>query len=315
MKRCSQKNELFFCLVAFGNIGATKIRQKNCRKSFATAKESDRILDVVLANRATEKEWRRKVYFMISFIIYAKNEKVREVSTKVIKKFLYTTDDYYKIYELETYNLDIQDKLEHIQGVRIYILDLDNSSYDACEIARKIRCNGDFVSPIILLTKKDKSLVIENLSNILYSDLLKIDERLIFSLMRSLKSAYNIITRYAVYSFLTYDEIYRIPYNDIYMICKNFKEDSVTIYTKDDTYLNYITIKGVEDVLCNDPRFLKIHRSCIVNIHKVVSYDRKSGTLVFNNGLKTNRIAKSRKAILYSKLKECCIIDADEKVK
>ena len=66
---------------------------------------------------------------------------------------------------------------------------------------------------IILLTKRDKSEVVEELNNVLYLDLLQIDERLIFTLAGALRDAYDIVSRYSVYSFSIFDEIYRLPYN------------------------------------------------------------------------------------------------------
>ena len=240
---------------------------------------------------------------MISFITYDKNGELRELYSKVVKKFFYTSIDRYKIYEYDRINQETLNEIEHIEGVRIYILNLDTPGYDASKFARKIRSDGDLISPIILLTKRDKSEVVEELNNVLYLDLLQIDERLIFTLAGALRDAYDIVSRYSVYSFSIFDEIYRLPYNDIYMIKKNFKDDSVTIYTKDDTYTDYITIRGIESELASDLRFLKIHRSVIINLYKVIGYDKKSNTLSFCNGMTTNMISRHGKSILTTRLK------------
>ena len=86
------------------------------------------------------------------------------------------------------------------------------------------------------------------------------------------------------------------------MIIKNAGNDSVTIYSYDDSYQQYKTIKGVEDYLRKDPRFLKVHRSCILNLYNIVSYDRKNNTVLLKNGMKTCLISRNMRTILAKKL-------------
>lgn len=240
---------------------------------------------------------------MVSFIFYGSNNNLKNECVKTIKRFLYTTADCYKIYEFETFNSKIEKELEHIEGVRIYILDLDNPTYDTCTFARKIREKRDIESQIILITERDKSNVLDDLNNILYLDLLTYDDNLEKALMKSINDAYEIVTRHSVYSFSSFDEVYRLPYNDVYIINKNKKSDSVTIYTKDDSYIHNVSLNFVDESLNVDPRFLKVHRSSIINIHKVSFYDVKSNTIYFDNGMQTSLISRDRKSVLIDTLK------------
>ena len=251
-----------------------------------------------------KKELEGRIFVMVSFVIYEKKKENRDLYIKIIRKFLYTSPDYYKIYEYDKYNLEVLEEIRHIEGARIYILNVDTPGPSVCDIARKLRSEGDFVSPIILLTESDRKLGLEKLRNVLYLDFISINEKFIFSLMNSLRDAYRMMTRYSVYTFSAFDEIYRIPYDDIYLIKKNLNDDSVTIYTKDDSYLNYITIKAVEESLVKDARFFKIHRSCIINIFNISSYDKKSNTIIFKNGMQTNLVSKYKKAELVKRLKD-----------
>lgn len=241
---------------------------------------------------------------MISFVIYERNKDKKDLYIKIIKKFLFDREDHYEIYDYDKYSSEVEEEINHIEGARIYLLNLDSPKDDACVMARRIRQSGDIISPIILLTAHEKSSFIDRLANTLYLDILTTDENIIGSLMSSLKEAHRIVTKYAVYSFSVYDEIFRIPFDDIYYIRKNLNDDSVTIYTKDDTYLNYITIKRIEEILARDPRFFKIHRSCILNIYNVSSYDRKNNVVIFNNGLHINLVSKYKKAALVHRLQE-----------
>lgn len=239
---------------------------------------------------------------MVSFIIYDSSDEMRTIYSKLIKRFLYTSSDYYKIYEYGKYTQTVQKEMEHIGGAKIYILNVD-SEPTIMNVVRKIRENGDYISPVILLTRKVRSELIDELENILYLDILAIDEKLVTTLSKSLRAAHRIVTRYAVYTFTAYDELYRIPYDDINYIIKNKCDDSVTIYTKDDSYLNYITINKIEGILASDSRFFKSHRSCILNLYNVVSYDKKSNTIIFKNGATTKSISRHKKTELTRRLK------------
>lgn len=240
---------------------------------------------------------------MNSYIIYDHDSDMRDLYIKVIKKFLYTSSDYYKIYEFDKYDSEVEKSIEHIEGTRIYIINIDTPGPSPLDIARQIRDRGDFISPIILITGKKREEIIDKLQNILFLDIIFQDEEFVQNLYRSIKDAYKIVTRHSVYTFSSFDEVYRIPYKDIYYIMKNLNDDSVTIFTKDDTYLNYVTVKAIERTLKEDPRFFKTHRSCIVNLYNVLSYDKKYNVLVFNNGLSTKLISRHNKAILAEKLR------------
>lgn len=255
----------------------------------------------------------RKGYIMTSFIIYERDKELRNLYIKVIRKFLYTSLDYYEIFEFDKITPKMKNKISKMKGIKIFIIDIDTPGPSALDFARKLREEGDFTSQIILLTRKDKNIVIDELYNILFLDFIHIDDELVTLLFRSLKDAYKIVTRHSVYTFSIFDEIYRISYNDIYFIKKNLNDDSVTIYTKDDTYLNYITVKGIESILSNDARFFKVHRSCIVNLYNVSSYDRKTNTIIFSNGLQTCSISKTFKAKLTQRLKDFKNDKFDEK--
>ncbi len=239
---------------------------------------------------------------MISLILYDNDKNRREVYIKIVKKFLYKTLDYYKIYEFDRYSLKVEESFKHIGGTKIYIINIDGESPNSLNIARKIRDDGDFNSPIILTTKNAKEKVVDNLQNILFLDIISDDENMIAGIFKSLKDAYNIVKRNDVYTFSAFDEIYRIPYSDINFIMKNINDDSVTIYTKDDTYLDYITVKKLETLLRKDPRFFKSHRSCILNLNNVSSYDKKHNLVIFKDGMTTNLISRHNKMLLSERL-------------
>lgn len=241
---------------------------------------------------------------MLNFIIFEKDENKRKVYNRVIKKFLYDTCEAYRIYEFEVFNTETRKKVQSLDGIKIFLINVDYANYEGLKFARNIRSHDDFISPIILLTSQDEMKIIKKINKILFIDLIKIDNQLVKKLMFNLKEAYKIATRHSVYTFSIFDEVYRLPYNDINYIEKNINDDSLTIFTKDDSYLQYASIKTIEKILKNDMRFYKSHRSCIINLYNVATYDKKNNIIIFKNGAKTNLIAKNKKTELAERLKE-----------
>lgn len=241
---------------------------------------------------------------MLSFIIYENDENKKKLYERIIKNFLYTSEDCYRVYEFNEKTSNLNEKIKSIEGVRIFLIDVDIANSKGIEFAKKIRYEGDFISPIILLTSKDRRYLVDRLRNVLFLDIIEHDDDFVHNLLLNLKDAYEIVTRHSVFTFSIFDEVYRIPYNDIYYIKKNMNDDSVTIYTKDDSYLHYTTVKMLDEVLKNDLRFFKTHRSCIINLYNVVSYDRSGNKVVFKNGMTTNLIARNKKKLLAERLKD-----------
>jgi len=241
---------------------------------------------------------------MLNFIVYEDKTKDRELYIKLIRRFLYSSDECYKIYEFDRYNPSVKEALSKIGGIKIYLISLDVPGPSPFLIARKVRELGDLSSPIILLTSKDKKEVVDELHNILFLDIINKENNLIKNLITRLNDAYRIVMSHAVYTFSSFDETYRVLYDDIYYIKKNYKDDSVTIYTKNDSLLDYITIKKIEEILKNDSRFLKVHRSCIVNINNIVHYDKKKNVITFNNGAHTDLVSRKYRTAFINRLND-----------
>lgn len=241
---------------------------------------------------------------MLNIIIYEKNEIRKRNYNRIIKNFFYGKNDFYRIYEFDKYTEEMKEQIHKIDGVRIFLINVDDKTSKGLDIARAIRHAGDFISPIVLLTMKDKKDFVDKFQNILFLNIINVDEDLIRELTYSLKDAFKIATRHSVLTFSIFDEVYRIPYNDIYYIKKNVRDDSVTIYTKDDSFLHYASVKSLEKVLMDDVRFFKAHRSCIINLYNVTSYDRKDNIVEFKNGQKIDYVAHTKKSKLSERLKD-----------
>ncbi len=240
---------------------------------------------------------------MINFILYENDIKLRRELISVIKRFFYNAAERYVIHYFNSKNDNVVGTISGIIGSKIYIIDIDKPNL-GIEVAKMIRDFGDYISPILLLSSRKIETIVSKLNNIMYLDVIYKKKSLVNDVFMGLNSAYKIVARNDVYTFSIFDELYRIPYDEIYLIIKNVGNDSVTIYSYDDSYQQYKTIKGVEEDLKRDPRFLKVHRSCILNLYNIVSYDRKSNTVLLKNGMKTSLVSRNMRSALAKKLIE-----------
>lgn len=61
------------------------------------------------------------------------------------------------------------------------------------------------------------------------------------------------------------------------------------------------TINKLADIVRNDPRFFKTHRSCIINLNNVINYDIENNIIKFKHG-ETNLISRTQKEELKARL-------------
>ena len=241
---------------------------------------------------------------MISFIIIEENNKTLDLIIKIIKKFLYESHDYYKIHEFNTYNNLIWKRMEKVEGKRIYIISSELTNTNSFDLARKIRKNLSIEDPILIIAPKGKKYNVKNFNNTLILSIVEQNKSFLKNMFNSLETAYLLVTNNHTLTFSSFDEVYRLPYDDIYYIEKDTHDDTITIYTKDDSYTHYISIKKMAMKLADDTRFFKTHRSCIINIFKVSSFNCKNNIIEFDNGLKTSLVSKEKKKSLVDRLKK-----------
>lgn len=90
----------------------------------------------------------------------------------------------------------------------------------------------------------------------------------------------------------TYEKIY---YNDIQYI--EALENYVVIYTKDTKYMTLMPMKRMEELLDED-QFMRVHKSYIANIDKILSYE-KNGLKLLS---KTIPVSRGHKAAVFERI-------------
>jgi len=169
----------------------------------------------------------------------------------------------------ETSSSKLIENLEKIQ-IDIAFLDIEMENYNGIEVGRRIRkLNKDAI--IVYITGfKDYALNAFEIRAFNYI-IKPITEGKFNRVMKEVLLRYKQIKEYQstkkIFSFKTKDKIIRLNTNDIYCFEKVLRK--VKVYTRDDTYKFYGTLKDIIKKLDMES-FLQVHQGYVVNKSKIV---------------------------------------------
>ena len=225
---------------------------------------------------------------MINFIIYEKDKNKENETKNIIYKFFASNNNEFKIYSYE--------KKEKAKNNNIYILSSNNFK-EINKICKIIRTNGDYNSPIIMICNS-KNIKLNNYFLIL--SIINDNKTKNIKLTEAIEKAYEIIINSQTFCFISNRIIHKIPLKDILYIEKENSSNKSIIHTKNTLYETNLSIKDIEkNITCI--KFIKVHRSCIVNIDNIIKYDYINNIIYFKND-KTNIIARDKRNIIKDKL-------------
>ena len=92
----------------------------------------------------------------MNFIIYENDTKYINTYRQAITKLMGSNNLNYKIYLFKQYNQETRQKLNKIEGNKIYLLAIKVDGKNGLELAKKIRSKGDWRSPIIIITNYEE---------------------------------------------------------------------------------------------------------------------------------------------------------------
>lgn len=238
----------------------------------------------------------------MNFIIYEDEKAYSEKYKKVILKLFGPTNFNYTITQLYEYNKNTEDVISKLEGNKIYILDIEVPGKNGLELARKIRKNGDWTSPIIIVTSHEEFKQVGYTAKILMLNFITKNKELEKDLGETLEVALEINLCNKALCYTSKGEMYHIPYQDILYIEKNINDNNCNVITKNNTYNIRDTIIDLEKKLSDDINFVKTHRSCIINLKNVKHIDFENNIIEFSNK-KTNLLSRSHKKILKDKMR------------
>jgi two-component system LytT family response regulator len=238
---------------------------------------------------------------MINFILYEDKKKWQEYYKKIILNIIGPKKDKYKILIIDKYTKDIDEKINSLVGKKIFLLDLEVPGKLGLDFAREIRNNGDWLSPIIIITSHESFKKEGFTSKILMLDFIIKDKDIAENLTDALNIALKINTSIDSFKFTYNNEYYQIPYDNILFFEKDLNNNYTLIITESETYKIKESIKRINEILEDTAYFYKTHRSCIVNLKKVKKVNFNENFIYFTNN-KTNLLSRDRKKGLKEEL-------------
>lgn len=238
---------------------------------------------------------------MINFIIYEDDKKFREKYISIILKLLGNQKIAYRIVEIDKYERGTLSKIKDLVGKKIFIFDIEVPGKSGLDLAREIRNNGDWISPMIIVTTHDNLKSYAFTSRMLMLDFISKFYNCEENLKDTLKIALDIINNHKSLNFQYNGELVQIPYDDILFIEKNVEDAYSTVVTKNDRIVIKNAIKNIEEQLKESGNFFRTHRSCIVNIDNIISVELKACIIHFH-GDETAQLSRDRKKELKERL-------------
>ncbi len=241
---------------------------------------------------------------MISFIIYENQKIWQEKYKTIIYQIMGNKKEKYHILTIDKYNKSTLEKINNLLGKKIFLLNMEVPEKSGLDLAKIIRDSGDWISQMILITSQENEKEKKFTSNILMLDFITKNNELEKNIKKSISVALNIHSHLESFNFTNNNEIYQIPYNNILYFEKDLNNNYTSIITMnnpDKPYKIKLSITKIETELQENPNFMKIHQSCIVNLKNIEHVDFNTNTIYFKNG-KVGLISRNKKKELKEKL-------------
>lgn len=207
-------------------------------------------------------------------------------------------DNFYKStnnnYEICAFNNGEQLLLSH-KKYDIYFLDIKMDKLNGIDVARRIRLVNE--KAIIIFITGFKDYVFDAFDVEAFHYLLKpVNEDKLNEILHSIMIKFQKKDKFIIVK--TNKQSNKIHLNDILYIESNQRK--LKVHTTYDIIEYYYKLSDIEQELCND-NFFKCHKSYIVNLKHVQSYDSVSVTLKNSEKiyLSKHRLADFSKAFMY----------------
>ena len=239
---------------------------------------------------------------MLNFIICDNKKDFRDRMQRVVDKHMMKLDIDYKTHIFDEYDNNFKKLAKQDIGFKIYLLDIKTKNGSGLDAARFIREEiDDWVSIIIIVTSHSEYRY-EALGNRLYlldfvSKVSNCDKRIDENLTIALKNYSN---REKCLSYELNHVIKRIEYRHIFYIEKEQDSKRCIIKTIYGDQIIRMNLNNVLNLL--DDRFMKVHRSLIINIDNIVEFDTKENKITFKNGDYSHLVSRKYKKELMKRV-------------
>ena len=201
----------------------------------------------------------------------------------------------YEIHTFTGYDKKFEKIVKADIGFKVYFLDIKTKHGSGIDAARFIREEqDDWVSLIVIVTAFSEYRY-EALGNRLFlldfiSKVNNCKKKVVDALEIVMKNYDN---REKTLNYEYNYVVHKIEFRHIICIEKEQESKRCIIRT---TYGNFVIPKTLSEIhKMLDGRFLKIHRSLIVNLDQIEQYEIKTSEITFKNGTKTHMVARDKK--------------------
>ena len=285
-----------YCFFIFSFEKVTKNRQ------FSTIYESERLL-LVKCDRMDCVVG----CFMINVIIYEDNKEMQILYQEVVRNFFHSQKIKIKFHIFSSYVRNLERKLASLPGKKLFILDIEVPGKSRLDLARTIRHEGDWMSPLMVITSYENLKNTGFTSKVLMLDFISKRENVRKRLKESLETVYDIFHMKDAYTFQYNGKLFHIPFDDILYFEKDLNDNYTFLYTEDFAYKIKESITQIGKKLEQHLMFLKVHRSCIVNINRISMFNVKEKRIYLGK-YSTNLITREGRDFLKKKLRPMHIV-------
>lgn len=229
----------------------------------------------------------------MNFIICEDEQILANHYIKLINNYMMNYDIEYKIHLYDRYGNNFKNKISKINGNKIFILDIKTKEGSGVTATKEIREElDDWNSMIIIITSYTeykyeligKRLMVLDFINKNNNPDKRLKEDLNIC-MKNLDNKQNSLN-------FKYKGLVRvINYKDIVSIEKEQDSKRCIINTKDNKYYIQGTLNNIKKKL--DNRFIKTHRSLLVNVDYIDYFKQSTNELFFKNKDKTYLVSRT----------------------
>ena len=229
---------------------------------------------------------------MLNVIICDDNKRDLDKISKFVNNYMKRNKFEYKSYIYRDYNDEFMKIVKSKMPFKIYILDIETPSRYGIDVAREIR-KKDLESVIIFLTGHDElgRIILQN--DLMFLAFVNKFDNFDKRLNEVLYKAIDLVKLRRIIKIEDGTDIYLFDMNDIlYLSTESFPRRTII---KTD-YMECKVKKPLKNIVENlDDRFVKTHKSCIINKNRVTRIDKVKKIIYFDNNEKIDLLSDKYK--------------------
>lgn len=229
---------------------------------------------------------------MLNVIICDDNKRDLDKISKFVDNYMKRNKFEYKSFIYRDYNDEFMKIVKSKMPFKIYILDIETPSRSGIDVAREIR-KKDLESVIVFLTGHDElgRIILQN--DLMFLAFVNKFDNFDKRLNEVLYKAIDLVKLRRIIKIEDGTDIYLFDMNDIlYLSTESFPRRTII---KTD-YMECKVKKPLKNIVENlDDRFVKTHKSCIINKNRVTRIDKVKKIIYFDNNEKIDLLSDKYK--------------------